>query len=339
MSAPVLSVVVPARDASFALPRCLAAIGRSARADVEVIVVDDGSVDDTGAIAEQFGATLIRLDESGGPARARNVGWRAAKGQVVMFVDADVEVAPGAVSRVLAAFDADVELSAMFGSYDDEPRGTLVADYRNLLHHFVHQQSNTASASFWAGLGAVRRSALLSVGGFDEAFRRPSIEDIDLGARLAAAGHRIRLDKQLQGKHLKCWTLLQVVRTDVLDRALPWSRTILRRGALPRDLNLRRHHRLSAFLVWLGVGHFAAIPAPVSSSVRLWLASIAVCSVFVAIVANLRFYRFLAARRGVRFACAAIPLHLLYYAYASATFAWCSIEHVAERLLKPRDSG
>ena len=84
----------------------------------------------------------------------------------------------------------------------------MVSQYRNLLHHFVHQEGNPEASTFWAGCGAVRRAAFDAVAGYDEArFRRPSIEDIELGYRLRRAGYRIRLDRDLQCTHLKRWRL------------------------------------------------------------------------------------------------------------------------------------
>ena len=58
----------------------------------------------------------------------------------------------------------------------------MVSQYRNLLHHFVHQHGHAEASTFWAGCGAIRRAAFDAVGGFDAArFPRPSIEDIELG--------------------------------------------------------------------------------------------------------------------------------------------------------------
>lgn len=339
MILPPLSVVVPAHNAATTLPRCLAAITSSAPKGTEIIVVDDGSTDDTAAIARGFGATMVHHDHATGPARARNAGVARSNATVVLFVDADVEVAGDAIERVLDTLNAHPDLSAVFGSYDDSPAaGTLVSDYRNLLHHFVHQQANEASTSFWAGLGAIRRSVLDACGGFDERYAQPSIEDIELGARLSAAGRRIRLDKSVRGTHLKRWTLAGVVRTDVLARARPWTLLLLKGGSLPRDLNLKPQHRASGVLVW--VPAIAAAGALVHPQWRAALAGVALVAIGSVAVLNLDFYRFLARRRSLAFAAASFPLHALYYACASATFAWCGIEHAARRLMaRARGSG
>lgn len=325
---PAVSVVVPAHDAERSLALCLRAIARSAGGAAEVIVVDDGSRDRTGEIARQHGATVIRHDRPRGPAAARNAGAARARGDVVLFLDADVVLAEDGIAHVLRTLGRDAGLAAVFGSYDDAPAArTLVSEYRNLLHHFVHQTAREDSDSFWAGCGAVRRDVFLALGGFDERYRRPSIEDIELGGRLVRAGHRIRLEKRLRATHLKRWTVGSVLLADIRDRAYPWARLILDRGRMPADLNLRYEHRASAALVWLGVALTLGLPLATATATRGVLVLAMLLAAGGLLVLNRGFYRFLADRRGVLFAARAVPLHLLYYAYASATFAWCWIAH------------
>src|SRR5919112_587618 len=110
-----LSVVVPATDRPVTLPACLAAIGRAGGSD-EVVVVDGPP----------------ELSACSAP----NAGARHAAGDVLVFVDADVEIHPDALERIRAAFTARPGLTAVFGSYDDAPpTGGIVAAFRNLLHH------------------------------------------------------------------------------------------------------------------------------------------------------------------------------------------------------------
>jgi GT2 family glycosyltransferase len=328
---PRLSVVVPARNAEASLGRCLEAVRRSACGIAETVVVDDGSCDGTSAIATSFGAVLVRQGSPIGPAGARNVGARTAAAPIVLFVDADVVLGDDAIDRIMASFDEDPERAAIFGSYDDDPDGgAFVSDYRNLLHHFVHQSSREDSQSFWAGCGAVRRPIFLALGGFDERYIRASIEDIEFGGRLARAGHRIRLDKGVRCTHLKKWTLGSVLVTDIRDRAYPWARLMLDARGMSSDLNLQPAHRLSAVLVWLGLASMAgSLLLPDWRRVFL--------SVFIAATAgvvglNWGFYRFLYRRRGLAFALGGVLMHSLYYAYASATFGWCWLQHRARSL-------
>ena len=151
---------------------------------------------------------------------------------------------------MLGCLDGDARIDAVFGCYDDFPGSpNLLSQYKNLFHRFVHQYASADACTFWSGCGAVRKSAFESVGGFDE--RAPSIEDIDLGVRLRKAGRRIRLDKSLEGSHLKTWRLGNLIRCDVIDRGIPWTRLILRERDLPTDLNLTMGQRLSAVLTCL----------------------------------------------------------------------------------------
>jgi glycosyltransferase involved in cell wall biosynthesis len=101
------SVVIPARDAALTLARVLDALARQEPAPAEVIVVDDGSTDDTARIAEERGARVISPVGRGFAGGARNAGWEQARGEIVVFLDADVVPSPGwgeGIARALREF-------------------------------------------------------------------------------------------------------------------------------------------------------------------------------------------------------------------------------------------
>lgn len=121
-------------------------------------------------------------------------------------------------------FSRELDLAALIGSYDDAPGATnFLSQYRNLLHHYVHQTGNEEASTFWGACGAVRREVFLAMGGFDESYRQASIEDIELGYRLKRAGLKILLCKALQVKHLKRWEAGSLLKADFCYRALPWT--------------------------------------------------------------------------------------------------------------------
>jgi glycosyltransferase involved in cell wall biosynthesis len=270
---PLVSVIVPARNCPDHLQQCLAAIAASTCRSFEIIVVDDASTDDTAAIAAEAGARVLRMVVRSGPAAARNHAAELAKGDILFFVDADVCLHSDAMGRVVELFETDATVDAVFGSYDLDPSApNLISQYKNLLHRFVHQHGSEEACTFWSGCGAIRKTAFQAGGGFDAKFIRPSIEDIELGARLRRMGRRIRLDKRLQASHLKTWTLVGLLRSDVLDRALPWTRMILRERDLPSDLNLTIWQRLCAALTCLAalVLLFGSIKFPALRLIPLW---------------------------------------------------------------------
>lgn len=314
--APFLSVVMPAHQAAHLLPETLGAMVASElpRDRWELIVVDDASRDATRAIAERFADRVLPLTgRPGGPGNARNAGAALAAGEWLVFLDADVRVHSDTLRRFTEVIARDPEIAAVFGAYDARPlAGGLVSQYRNLLHRYVHLQGAGAADTFWAGCGAVRRDWFEAVGGFDTTrYPRPQIEDIELGYRLRDRGGRIILDPSIQGTHLKAWTMWGVVKTDIRDRGVPWVRLLLeRRGRRTRSLNIGRNEPVKVVLA--GAALTGALTGLALTDLRP-LAAIPVAALLL-IAWNLDTYRWFARERGVGFAAAVVPLHLIHYA-------------------------
>ena len=317
-------MVIPAYNATPYLTKVVPAALRAA-GEAEVLVVDAGSSDSTAQLAADLGARVIRLPDRAGPAEARNVGAAHVDAAVVLFLDADCVAHPDVGERVSGAFAAAPELVSLTGSYDSEPpaRG-FFSHYMNLRHHFTHQIARRDNATFWAGCGAVRRSAFLEVGGFDaQRYPTPQIEDIELGLRLAARG-ATRLDPKLQVTHLKRWTLRSLVETDVRCRAIPWARLVLQHGALPNDLNLRMSQRFAAAVAPFALASVAA--APLAAAAGAWLAlAVALSIVAVSVALNSELLRAFARLRGVGFAAGAWFFHQVHLLYSAAIFVGCSL--------------
>lgn len=248
----LISVIIPVKNGERELERCLAALRRSSYTGYECIVVSDGSTDGSAAVAERHGCRVLKLDHSRGPAAARNLGAREALGDVFFFIDADVCLHPDSLSRVAENFAEDPSLDAVIGSYDDSPESPdFLSQYKNLMHCFVHQSGNEAASTFWSGCGAIRRAVFEKYSGFSEDYRRPAIEDIELGYRLTADRRKILLDKNLRVKHLKAWTFWRLLKTDIFDRGVPWTELILRDANMPNDLNVQISQRISVALVYI----------------------------------------------------------------------------------------
>ncbi|HEX8968680.1 MAG TPA: glycosyltransferase family 2 protein [Chloroflexota bacterium] len=313
---PAISVIVPVHNGGTAFERCLAALVASRGVAWELVVVDDGSTDQSVANARRVGARVLSTERPrSGPGRARNLGADAARAPLLVFIDADVQVGPDTLADFAALFAEDVGLTAAFGSYDQHPdHPGVLSQYRNLLHHYVHQTGHEEASTFWSGCGAVRREVFLSLGGFSPAYTRPSIEDIELGYRILAAGGRIRLAKHVQVKHLKHWTFWNILQTDIRDRAVPWTRLIVRTRRLPNDLNLQKASRVSALCVYALI----AIVALGIFQPLLMLAAIPTIAVLV--FCNQRLYTFFLSQRGLIFLVRVVPMHWLYYGYSALIF-------------------
>jgi GT2 family glycosyltransferase len=288
----------------------------------EVIVYIDGATDRTDQIARDSGARVIK--NSGkpmGPAMGRNAAAEAASSDLLWFVDADVVVAPDCLRRLLDDMQANEAVGA-FGSYDDEPRSLRATSlYANLRHHFVHQRGNPDATTFWSGIGLIRRDIFLQFGGFDaERFPYPSVEDVDLGMRIIAAGHRIRLVPTAFGKHCKDWSLWRVWHTDVFRRARPWSLMLSERPSAAKDLNLTRNEQFKAVLA-------LSIPALlVLGLISSNFALLAVAAAVLYLFANREFFGFLFRGLPLGAFAVAVAMHWCYHCYSPLTYAFTVIQ-------------
>ncbi len=320
-SAPAISLVMPTITWGQPFACCLqAALAGLAPSD-ELLVVFDGPPSELPPWLEASAATVLHTGQRSGPAAARNLAATQALGEILLFVDADVELHPDAVERVRRHFDADPSLQALFGSYDDRPAAAgVVSRFRNLLHHHTHTSQPGPACTFWAGCGAVRRERFLALGGFDaKAYRQPCIEDIEFGLRLHDDGGRILLDPTIQGTHHKRWTLSLMVRTDIQQRAIPWSRLLLGRRKIPPTLNLSISARISAGLSLVLPLALAAHQPSLAWPLAAGDCCRGLCSVVAAL--NRSFLGLLLRQGGIWLAAPGALLQVLYLMYSSLSFA------------------
>lgn len=251
-----LSVVVPAYRAAATIGACLDGLFAAGFARDEIVVVDDGSPDDTVEIVRSRGIEPLRPGANQGASKARNAGVAAARGDIVVFVDSDVVVHADVRPQIEGFFADHPDHAGLFGSYDDAPPAPpRVSRIRNLLHHHVHQRAPGPASTFWTGFGALRRRDFDLAGGFrteDE-----MIEDVGLGLRLARAGRPVILDPDLKCTHLKEWSWGGFLRTDYRHRAQPWTRMMLDPGNSGSAQVLNAGARGKASVVAAGLGLLA----------------------------------------------------------------------------------
>ncbi|MEQ1627091.1 MAG: glycosyltransferase family 2 protein [Nitrospira sp.] len=321
-----VAVIVPVYNGGKRFRTSLESIRQAVPPPDEIIVIGDGDTDGSSQYAEAAGVTVYRFPQPGGPGRARNLGAAKAISDLLFFVDADVTIPENVIERVRDIFDRDTDVAAIIGSYDDQPgESNFLSQYRNLLHHYVHQNGREEASTFWGACGAIRREVFLAMSGFDETYLKPSIEDIELGYRLTRAGHRIRLCKSLQVKHWKRWTIVSMLRTDFFQRAVPWTQLIHRHRGFVNDLNIGISGRVSVMLAGGLLG--AVLLAPWQPNVLVAAAAMGL----ILFTLNVRLYRFFLEKRGLRFAAQAIPWHWFYFLYSGVAFVVGTARHLIGR--------
>lgn len=331
---PDVAIIVPGHNAARTLEKCLSSLRKQDWPGdrLELIYVDDSSTDASVEIARRYADQIIpSAGAPRGPAAARNIGADKTSANVFVFIDSDITAPPHTIAALLDPLIKDPGLDAVFGSYDTEPAHKgVVSQYRNLFHHYTHQNSSEEASTFWAGCGAIRSNSFKRVGGFNAIlYPKPMIEDIELGHRMRAAGMRIRLDKSVQVAHLKKWRLWNMLTSDLFCRGIPWTKLILRergRSGEIGDLNLRLAAMLSIPLVWGAVLlSFFAYRFPVILLFILLL-------LLLCMLLNLRVFRFFRRVRGVAFAVATIPLNLLYHFFNGISVLGGLSSHVMAKL-------
>ncbi|HYV99167.1 MAG TPA: glycosyltransferase [Gemmatimonadaceae bacterium] len=311
--APAVSVIVPVHNQANVLDATLSAIVASSipRESYELIVIDDGSTDGSSTVGARHADTVVRLTgRSRGMAYARNRGTEAARGDVVVFVDADVKIQRDTLERLLSSFDDDSGLGAVCAANDGSTAdGGVAAQYWSALQQYGARRHGGLGALFSDACGAVRRNVLMSVGMYNEwVFRRPSLEDLDLGQRVQRIGQRVLLQSDLPVARMSSLRLRDVIRA-------AWSDGVLLTQYLGYAAT-RRRGRGHALHVLAGPGAIA--------SALLMIAGIAAAAIFNFPVAwpliagatlltlvSADLLRFLASRRSIAFAVAALPLHLV----------------------------
>lgn len=200
----MISIIIPAYNAAQTLPACLAALQRQTQPPDEIIVVDDGSQDQTAQVARAYGVQLLEQPHQG-PAAARNLGIRQARGDIVLLTDADCEPEPTWVAEMMRPF-ADPLVAGVKGSYRTHQQERVARLAQCEFEERYDLLERLATIDFIDSHAAAFRLAVLRErGGFDPAFTQN--EDVELSYRLARAGCRLMFNRQavVYHRHSNTW--------------------------------------------------------------------------------------------------------------------------------------
>lgn len=188
-----VSIIVPTYNGAEKLPACLdSLLSQKTDRRYEIIVVNDGSTDNTSDVARGYEGVRLINQENSGPGAARNRGVEEASGEIVVFIDDDCVAERDWLEKMLVVFENSPDVVGVKGAYLTGQR-ELVArfvqieyeeKYDRLMRHRYIDFIDTYSAAF-------RRSVFLEAGGYDRSFPTASVEDQEFSFRLADAGHKM----------------------------------------------------------------------------------------------------------------------------------------------------
>jgi glycosyltransferase involved in cell wall biosynthesis len=207
---PSLSVIVPAYNAADTIRECLRALHASTLKPLEIIVVDDASEDATSVIAGKHQVRLLRLENNRGAGAARNVAQRLARGELLLFVDADICVSCGSTRLVADYLSSHPEVAAVTGLLSRRhPHRNFFSLYKNLYMNAIFSRPEVEVDFLYGGIFAVKRGKYLQM-----TEERVLGEDIELGRRMRRKGLTIHLLKELEVVHRKKYTFRSLIRND-----------------------------------------------------------------------------------------------------------------------------
>jgi len=306
-----ISVIIPIRDGSDTLGRCLASLKRSTFLPSEIIVVDDCSKEDCSEIVRSFGFKSIRLNEPHEAEYARNKGAELATGDILVFTDCDMLLQPDVLQRIHHHFSENhyTAISGVCTPETDDKK--LAARYKNLWLYYSYTNSPKDFDWFILSIGAVKRDAFFELKGFRTNF--PTVSgggDLEFGRRLKQAGKKILLDTTIQGKHLKQYTLGSLLRNDYI-RGLGWFQFAVEKKILPyvikkmRIANIYPGFIISVIVSLLLFASLLLLPFFKISLVLAGLFTLAY------LIINYRLFRFFYQKTGTVFLLKAMPLSLV----------------------------
>ena len=228
-----ISVIVPTRNRAVRLLGLLESLAVQTTPPLEVIVVDNASDDETRAVVEAARVRGIRLPEPLGPAIARNVGWQAARGDLIVFTDDDVVAPPEWLEAIASAHAREPE-AVIQGRTAPDPREA------ERLSAFGRSQSASGPGPWFQTCNiAYPRELLERLGGFDESFWDAAGEDTDLGWRAIEAGARVVYEPSALN-----WHAVHDGGPLALIRGSQKWRMAVRNVARHPDLRASLHHRI-----------------------------------------------------------------------------------------------
>jgi glycosyltransferase involved in cell wall biosynthesis len=297
-----ISIIIPAHNAMPGVSQCLQALAKNNLAETQIILVDDGSSDETSSALDVLSAVdiptqSIRLDPQSGPGAARNRGLESAHHPYLLFLDADVLLPEQSLDWLRDSLDLyshRTEVGGVLGTYAENlPAAGFWTNFKNLTTCFLYRTTETLSPFIHTPIFCTRKELIEKAGGFDAGLA--TAEDFQLGLNLGTMGYRFVIDRRIQGLHLKQYSLKGILLED---------RRRIRdlRRAKPKEEQRRFYYRAHRW------GRIASVALPlpilVLGGLGLWvpasaLASFLLLGLFYGF--NLRFLRYCRKRLGWSF--------------------------------------
>jgi len=218
----LISVIIPNRNSAATIGKCLAAAEASRHGNFEIIVVDDNSSDNSIEVIERYPCKLVRLEQHGGAARARNVGASHSRGRMLFFTDADCLLQPDTLALAAGTLATEGSNAIIGGTYTTAPFDRrFFSRFQSIFINYF--ETRQAPAADYIATHALAMDA--SVFGRNRGFAeevRPMLEDVEFSHRLRRAGCRLVMNPAIQVRHMFDYSLIRSLR-NAFAKSLYWT--------------------------------------------------------------------------------------------------------------------
>ncbi len=282
-------------NAQSTLKSCLNSVFSSYNNDFEVIIVDDKSTDMSLSIAEKYPCTLIALEENKGAAFARNTGTKHARGDTLVFIDADVIIKQNTLDTIENNFKEEQDTTAITGFLSKEClHKDFFTQYKNLYMHYIFKRCPRYVDFLYGSIIAIKKSYFLR---FDERFK--ITDDTELGLRYRKLNKKIVLNPELEVAHLKKYNLMSIIKNDFF---VPfwWFRSFLLHNGIKDILRKKRFsHARAVQIISIFISYLLIICLFFLDRYQLRIIFFSLLLLFFLL--NYRFFVFLFQQKGLAF--------------------------------------
>lgn len=318
--APMVSVIIPIYNGARSIPEVLAALRRSDYQDFETVIVHDMSTDNTAEVLKELAKTyefrLLEFTENRGVSKARNAGADAAKGEILLFIDADCIVLTDTI-RLCVEELAKGEFISVGGAYTPNAYDKdFFSNFQSLYIHYVETKSERPDYIATHCM-AIPKKIYQEFGGFKEDYfigHAASVEDVELSHRLLAAGYKLSRPHGIEVQHMFGYDLKKSVRNAV-KKSMYWTMYSLHNRDVTKDSGAASYElKINVFAQSL-----IALFVLVTLIFRFWWLLVPAAVLYVAnTFSNIRFLGLIRRQRGFRFLIKAMGYYQFVYPYIVA---------------------
>lgn len=237
---PLISIIIPNFNGASTLRRCLSAATAVKDEYFEVIVVDDGSHDNSVEIIKEYSCRLIQLEQQAGASRARNVGAKNSHGDFLFFTDADCLIQADTLSVIRQTMAANNSNVVIGGTYTIQPGDNrFFSAFQSAFIHFSETKYLQTPDYLASHALAIDANTFRESDGFAQDFL-PILEDVEFSHRLRRMGRKLIIEPRLMVQHIFNYSLIDSLR-NALRKTKYWVAYSLNHRDLLSDSGTASH--------------------------------------------------------------------------------------------------